>query len=102
MTWCYKSRSKGSWVVEMAQRVKALTAKFDHLRTIPGSHWVEVENRLPQVVLSPLHIFCGMHTHTHTCSEIFGFFEKHRKIMGMCFRFNQVWDMGLLPTVHSS
>ena len=80
MTWCYKSRSKGSWVVEMAQRVKALTAKFDHLRTIPGSHWVEVENRLPQVVLSPpqLQNTCT-YAYTHTPgSQVLIYILTHR------------------------
>ena len=96
-----KSRSKGSWVAEMAQWVKALAAKFDHLRTIPGSHWVEVDNRLLHIVLLPLHIFCSMHTHTNTCSENFGIFEKHRKILVMCFHFNPrcgIWGWFRLST----
>lgn len=39
----------------MGQQVKVLAAKSDDLRWNPGTHKVDGENRLLQVVLSGLH-----------------------------------------------
>jgi hypothetical protein len=36
---------------EVAQQLKELVAKTGHLSSIPGTHMVKKENRLPQVVL---------------------------------------------------
>lgn len=55
----------------MAQRVNVLDVKTDNLNSMPGSHMVEREHELLQVVLRLPHMHQDMHvlnieTHTHT------------------------------------
>lgn len=40
----------------MAQQVKELAAKTDHLSSIPGTHMMKEENRFPQLS-SDLHMY---------------------------------------------
>lgn len=61
----------------MAQRLKVPTTKPEHLSLMLGTHMVEAENRLPQVILQPPHAHCYMHKHKINVIKIF--FKKERK-----------------------
>lgn len=47
--------STQSWARKMAQRGARFAAKPDNLNLIPETHMVEIETRLPKVVLLPSH-----------------------------------------------
>lgn len=56
----------------MAHQVKALEAKPDHQRAIPGAHVVEGKNI---DLSSEFHIYtamceCNVHTCVHTCTNV--------------------------------
>lgn len=53
-----------------------LAAEPEDLNSIPRSHVVEGENRLPEAVLRPPHDGCGTHTHTHLPPTVNKCFEK--------------------------
>lgn len=51
---------------DMAQLVTNSAAKPDNLSSVPKNHMIESEILLPQDVLCPPHIHCGMHTYIYT------------------------------------
>lgn len=52
----------------MAKWIKGLASKPDNLSSHPGTHVGKRKNYLPQVVLGPSHLYCGMlKTQAHTC-----------------------------------
>lgn len=54
-----------------------LTAEPEDLSSIPKSHVVDGENRLPEAVLRPPRGGCGTYIHTHLPPTINKCFEKN-------------------------
>lgn len=61
-----KKKKKEERVSEMAEWVRTLAVKPDHLGLVPGTHLVERENQLSQIPSpQPPLTSCGMRVHTH-------------------------------------
>jgi hypothetical protein len=65
-----KSRKSIQWEAEMGQQVTVLAANLESLTSVPETHMVERENKLPEAT-SDLHEHSEPSvTYMHTCTQI--------------------------------
>lgn len=74
-TSMYKNKNKQIFKVQpsgankMVYWLRALADKLYNLSSIHRLHRVEGENQLLRIILSDLHVHCGLHTHLHIHTE---------------------------------
>lgn len=74
-TSIYKNKNKQIFKVQpsgankMVYWLRALADKLYNLSSIHRLHRVEGENQLLRIILSDLHVHCGLHTHLHIHTE---------------------------------
>lgn len=80
---------KSHWGGEMAQQIKAFVTKPD----IIGTHIVEGENQLLQVILCPPHIDHNMCAHTHSLLSLYTYIHVKKNLSALGTPYLQLLHM---------